>query len=532
MEIVTGSAAVFSCGFHPGNFAPHPTRMPSILTRMASLIPGFRPTGLPASAPISETPADRSARTLAETQAQLAASSRRPRPSTEEKVPRDFAGGIAGKVWFLPFRDSTTKDTPEIRAAMRLMRRDGYVKAAWEPQVLAVASESYQVRTSEFGNREAEEQADATRAMIEGVAGGILQLVRAVCAPFGSDGHSLAEKVWGVGTRGRLNNKIVLAAAKTKDTNTEAGGTVRLLGDEYGNVKEVETLRKAGVKFPISDFLYSRYLTVFDEPLGEAAFRPAYGPYWMRDTVRKLRAIHHEKKMAGTLVGTYATDDDKSPVEEALRRAKTSTWLAVPEGTRIEALALSTASEPDYKSFDESLRDEIVTAIAFATLQILMGSAAGGEVRGDSQVQKQISDLGPWLLKAIVEDTINTQLIPDFIDFNYPYAAGGDYPKLSFGAVSAAETLEQQKIVMGAMQAGMLPSLKHYAREWSVQLADPNDPADVMRMVVPGGVPGIGVGGAGAGASVPTLAFAEPRRRPVAADIKAALARFAGDFSA
>ncbi len=508
--------------------------MASILSRISGLFPGLRPAAFPSTSPTSETPAARDARIIAETKAALAATPRRPRPSTEEKVPRDWTGGIAGQVWLLPFRDSTTKDTPEIRAAMRLMRRDGYVKAAWEPQVLAVASESYQVRTSEFGNREAEEQASATRAMIEGVAGGMLQIVRAVCAPFGSDGHSLAEKVWGVCTRGRLNGKIVLAAAKTKDTNMEAGGSVRLFGDEYGNITHVESLRKAGVRFPMSDFLFSRYLTVFDEPLGEAAFRPAYGAYWMRDTVRKLRAIHHEKKMSGMLVGTYVSDDDKAPVEDALRKAKTATWMAVPEGTRIEAVALSTAAEPDYKSFDESLRDEIVTAIAFATLQILMGSSAGGEVRGDSQVQKQISDLGPWLLKAIVEDTINTQLIPDFIDFNYPYPAGGDYPKLSFGAVSAAEILDQQKIVLGAMQAGMQPSLQYYAREWSVQLADPNDPADVMRMasVAMPGMPGAGAptpGGGGFG-GMPSLAFGE--RRPVAADVRAALARIAREFAA
>jgi hypothetical protein len=406
------------------------------------------------------------------------------------------------------------------------MRRDGYVKAAWEPQILAVASESFQVRASESGNREAEEQAGATRTMVEGVAGGMLQLVRAVCAPFGSEGHSLAEKVWGVAERGKLTNKIVLKAAKTKDTNGEAGGMVRLQGDEYGNVTHVESLRKAGQLWPIADFLFSRYLTVFDEPLGEAAFRPAYGAYWMRDTVRKLRAIHHEKKMAGMLVGTYATDDDKAPTEAALAKAKTATWMAVPEGVRVEALALSTASEPDYKSFDESLRDEIVTSIAFATLQILMGSSTGGEVRGSSEVQKQISDLGPWLLKAIVEDTINTQLIPDFIDFNYPYPAAGEYPKLSFGAVSAAEILEQQKIVMGAIQAGMNPSLKHYAREWSVQLADPNDPDDVLKLPSPVQVGAPVPGGVG----MRSLAFSE--RRPTAADIRAALARFAQDFAA
>lgn len=511
--------------------------MPSVFARMASLFPGLRPAAFPSTPPGAETPAERDARKLAETKAALAASTRRPRPSTEEKVPRDWTGGIAGQVWFLPFRDSTTKDTPEIRAAMRLMRRDPYVKAAWEPQILAVASEDYQVQPSESGNPEAEEQAEAFRECLEQVAGGMPQLVRAICAALGSDGHSLAEKVWDVAERGKLANKIVLKAAKPKDTNGEAGGMVRLHGDEYGNVSHVESLRKAGVRFPISDFLYSRYMTVFDEPLGEAAFRPSYGAYWMRDTVRKLRAIHHEKKMAGMLVGTYATDDDKGPTEDALRKAKTATWMAVPEGTRIEALALSTAAEPDYKSFDESLRDEIVTGIAFATLQILMGTSAGGEVRGSSEVQKMISDLGPWFLMAIVMDTINTQLAPDFIDFNYPYPAAGGYPKLTFGAVSNREILEEIGKVKGAMELGIAPSKKHYAKNWGIQQADPNDPEDVLKLPTPAQVGAFGgAGGAGGmpgvGASAPALAFAEPRRRPVAADIKAALARFASEYAA
>jgi hypothetical protein len=80
-------------------------------------------------------------------------------------VPANYHGGIAGKVWFLPYQDSTTHDTPEIRAAMRLMRRDGYVKAAWEPQILTVASEDWQVQPSEEpGNPESEEQADVLQA--------------------------------------------------------------------------------------------------------------------------------------------------------------------------------------------------------------------------------------------------------------------------------------------------------------------------------------------------------------------------------
>jgi hypothetical protein len=70
--------------------------MASLFSRLSGLVPGFRSTATPPGPPISETPAQRDERKLNETHAALAASTRRPRPSTEEKIPRDFAAGIAG----------------------------------------------------------------------------------------------------------------------------------------------------------------------------------------------------------------------------------------------------------------------------------------------------------------------------------------------------------------------------------------------------------------------------------------------------
>lgn len=469
--------------------------MAGVLSRLTALIPGFGGS-TPTPPPASPTAEARLA-LVKSVKAQLEHSARKARPFGGEKAPANW-GGPAGKVWFLPYRDATTQDSPEIRAAMRLMRRDGYVKAAWEPQILAVESEDSQVQPSEEGNPDAEEQARFVQTVFDDyTVGGVGGLVRAICAPLGSDGFSLAEKVWEVAERGRAAGKIVLAAAKAKDPNY-----LRVMGDRFWNVEYVRPFRQTHQpEFPIEDFLYSRYLTVFDEPLGEAAFRPAYGPYWMRDTVRKLRLIHHEKKMAGMLAGYYSDPADQPVLEAALTAAKSNTWITIPEGVRVEAIQLSNASEPDYKSFDESLRDEIVQAIAFATLQILMGSAIGTEVRGNSEVQKSISDLGPWLLMKIVMDTVNRQLIPDLIDFNFPFPAAGGYPKLTFGAVSNQEILEQIQVVTGAQQLGITPSKKYYAKAWSIQQADPNDPTDALQppaMAGPfggfggGGMPGMG----------------------------------------
>lgn len=467
--------------------------MPSLLTLLKSLVPGYSPTPPTAAPLVLESPEERVQRVLSDAQVRLEESSRRPRPSTEEKLPANYFHGVAGKIWFLPFADSVTKDTPQIRAAMRLMRRDPYVKAAWEPQLFKVASEDWQVHPSEKKNPLAEEQADFCKRVIEDyLDGGMMALVRSICAPLGSDGFSLAEKVWAVAERGRLEKRIICSALKAKDPND-----LHLEGDRYNNVQSVTSLKKHGERYPITDFLYSRYLTVFNEPMAEAAFRPAYGAYWMRDTVRKLRVIHHEKKMAGMLVGTYLNPDDKGTLESALERAKSATWLAVPEGVQIQALAISTAAEPDYKSFDESNRDEIVQAIAFATLQILTSSVS--DPRGDSKVQKTMADLGPWYLMAIVMDTVNNQLFPDLIDFNFPFPAAGGYPKLTFGAVSNQELIETISLLEGAQRVGLKPSRKHYAEALSIKESKPDDPDDQMQ---PAGAAPPGPGGMGGGAGL------------------------------
>jgi len=474
---------------------------PSIITRLSSLLPGFqaRPTPLkvgtadrPFELP-TESPEERATRLIEQTRRGIEEYRRRPAPSTGERIPANYYHGFGGRVWFLPYADSATQDSPEIRAAMRQMIRSPYVKAAWETQLLTVASEDFQVQPSEEGNSEAEEQAAFVRRVIEKhVRGGLPAIVRAIAAPFGPCGFTIAEKVWGHCERGPDEGKIVLTALKAKDTDP---AYLHLEGDSFNNLVSITSSRQLGERYPITDFVYARYLPVFDEPLGQAAFRPSYSAWWMLDTVDKLRVIHHEKRMAGMLVGTYASDDDKGPLEDALAKARTATWMSIPEGTRVEAIALSTASEPDYKSFVESKREEVVIGIAFATLQILQGNVP--DARGDTKVQKQMSDLGPWLLMALVQDAINSQIIPDLIDFNYPYPAGGDYPRLTFGAVSNAEHLELLQLLQSGIQAGLTPSKKYYAKALGIQQADPNDPDDVLGGQPPPGGPG-GFGGVGA----------------------------------
>lgn len=400
---------------------------------------------------------------------------RRPRPSVDEKVPSRTLGGVAGRHWFLPYADATsTQDTPEIRSAMRKMIRDPYVKSGWLTQVLTVVSQDFQIHKPRNAGRDpvAQQQSDFVRDCLEAADGEMVGLATAILMNLGSDGYSLGEKVVRVIESGPHRGKIGLRAIKPKDPERD----VRLYVDQHNNVTGVTSIRTSET-WPISDFTYVRYLHCFDEPAGMAAFRASYGSYWMRDTVRKLRAIHHEKKAAGTLKGEYEDPADKAPLEAALAKAKSSTWLAVPKGVRVEAMNLSTAAEADWKSFDESLREETLVGIALAHLHILQGGVS--DARGDTKVHKAVADLGPWLLTYIVQYVLNRQVIPDLIDYNYPAAAGG-YPRITLGGVTTEEALQTLQLLEGSQRAGFKPSRSYYAGAITIQEADPNDPDDQL----------------------------------------------------
>jgi len=410
-------------------------------------------------------------------------STRRPLPSTDERVP-DRPGGPSARFFFLPYPDSPYSDPPEIKAAMRLMLRDPYVKSAWLSGVLTVAAQDFQVHASDDNDPLAKQQADFVRRVFDNADGGMVSVVTSILNPMGSDGYSLSEKVWQVEATGPDRGRITLRKLKAKRPDR-----VRLHGDQFNNVTGVQSCL-AQKTWPISDFVYARYMPVYDEADGVAPFRAAYAAYWMHDTVRKLRVIHHEKKIGGMLVGTYTDPADKAGLEDALSRAKTATWMAVPEGVRVAAQQISTASDTEYAQFVADCRTDIVTGITFASLQILEGQTP--DARGDSKVQKSISDLAPWYLTYQVTEALNKQVVPDLVDYNFPRAPVG-YPKVSFGAVSNQEQLQLCDLLGRAQQLGLKPSKKYYARILTIQEADPLDPADALTPAGQGmgGLPGM-----------------------------------------
>jgi hypothetical protein len=391
--------------------------------------------------------------------------SERSLPSTAEKIASSYGAGIAHRIQFLPYLETPTKDTPEIRIAMRAMLKDPYVKAAWFTQCFSVAASDWQVQPSSK-DPEATSIAEFIKDCIERLAFGFSGLALGITLPLGPDGVSIVEPVTEVEERGRWQGKWVPKSAKAKDIEH-----LYLMGDRYRNVTGVRSIRTPEADlFAAEEFLIARYAPIFDEVFGYAAFRASYLAYWMLDTVRKLRAIHHEKRTGGTLVGKYSDPSQRATLEDTLRRLKTGTWACVPEGTQIDVLQLTTSNDTEYGKFEEDKIRDMVVGITFAELQMLSSDSQ----RGDTEVHRDQSRLPIWYLTRIVEETINRQWIPKYVDWNF--ASAPAYPRLTIGGPDENARKKIAEMVKLAIELGYDDlDADHYAEALGLQRTnDPN----------------------------------------------------------
>ena len=245
-----------------------------------------------------------------------------------------------------------------------------------------------------------------------------------------------------------------------------------------------------GECWPIKDLIYSRYMPLYGDPFGTSDFRAAYSAYWMRDTVTKLRAINAEKSTGGVLVGTYTDPTDRPEAERALQHAKSNTWMAVPEGVKIEALQLASKGEQDWKSFVDDCDKQILIAIVGAYLQVLESTVT--DARGNASVSKNISELFQWLIAVQVQEIFNKQVFPLIGRFNY---SGMRTPRLVLGGVNEDEITKIVANLTGLRGLGInnLSKKSIFARTGAQMALDKDDELGAAPMLGAGYAGGAGL---------------------------------------
>lgn len=380
---------------------------------------------------------------------------------------------LAGRLVVPPYISDWTKTTPEVRRQLREMMTSPVVKPSVLSLAFAVASLDLNVHpaTEDPYDRDV---AEFNAYGFEHADGGAAQVALSIVLGGMIDGFSVMHAPMDVIDRGRYAGKWAFRGFRDKDIDE-----LRLVVDRYRQVTHVEG-RENGemVRWPVnvsgSNLIVTQYLPIWGTPTGMSALRAAYGPWYRMKLTEMFRAIHLEKWTTPMLRGVYPPGDDitRKSLERKLERAKSRTWIAVPANVTVEAMALATRGESEYKAAIQDYTDQIVLSVTFATLQMLVANA-GGDLRGDSKTQQSTSELSVWYLVKLVTNAYNQRLIPLQTEQNY---SGADYPTATLGSVNDADMLASMTVDEGLARLGFDHSASATAKRYGrPRSSDPSD---------------------------------------------------------
>lgn len=370
--------------------------------------------------------------------------------------------------------DNWTGETWEIREGYRRYAlKEPSVKAALLTKILAVAQLDLVVTPYDNANRHDREIAQWVKWSVTRVKGGIAGLIWNIGFHALVDGFSVTEKVIDVipDDSPKYAGFWTMAQAKTKDSRG-----IRFRLDTFKNVVGVRSMVAAqgGQDFSPADFIVFTHLPLFQSPFGVSDLRAANRAANLIEAAVKLRAILLENFSGPYLVGKAADKGTRDQIMEILKVARARGWIVIPEGASVEVINLATSAPDQFQNTIEDLRQEIVTAIQGAYLQLLEGGVTDG--RGNTQVHKGVAELFQWFISTCVSSSLNDSLVADLVFPNYGRSVG--LPTCQFGGIDpAAISAELDRFAKG-QQLGKTLSAKQVSEVGGFDSAE--DDADKL----------------------------------------------------
>lgn len=338
-----------------------------------------------------------------------------------------------------PLAENLTGETQEIRDQYRQMLKEPVIKAAFLKKVFSVASLDLTVKAA-TKDQAAQDLAEFHKDNLTKSKGGVRAIVLELLLHALMDGFVVAEKVRDVARRGKWKGKIVLKQLKAKDT---AGSKIQLVLDQYKNVIAIRANNaNAGREFDPKDFVVLTYLSFFGSPFGMSDFRAVFRASSLKEAAIRLRMIFLDKFTGPYLKGKFTDDATRTYLEAALKKARASGYITLPEGSDVEVIDLALRGTADFKQAIDDFDREILVGMQGSFLDMMEGQTPGG--RGDTAVHKSTAELFVWYMAELVKDCINDQLVPEFTDLNF--AGDPELPLAELGGVDPASILADLQI--------------------------------------------------------------------------------------
>lgn len=372
---------------------------------------------------------------------------------------------------FLPYWDNLQNlgETQKERLAYRKMASDAYVKASLYTKIASVMST--EMKISPVNKKDARETLIADFCqwnLSERQNGGMPAFIWSILSGMAFDGFAVCEPVWEIEQDGGWSGKEVLDEIKAKDVDQD----LIMETDEFNNWTNIKGLRfNAAKDFKPEDFIITSHLPIYGNKLGQSDLRAAYRPWWYLDTVTKIRGFAAEKRALPVIAGEYPDSTKQAAVNTALSKIKSSNWLSVPVGVKLQVLDIAGRGEDFFKSFRADCVEEIITSIAWASLQSVGGKE--GQIRGDSQVHEDTSDISKWVFTEIIKHVLNNHkngVIRRIVDRNFSGVMS--WPKAAFGKKDPQALKEDLDLDKGLQDVGWVHSredlTERYGRRWGM----------------------------------------------------------------
>lgn len=348
-------------------------------------------------------------------------------------TPQPYAGPLTSAA------DNWSGETWEMREGYRKFAfKEPAVKSALMTKILAVSQLDLVVTPDDKADKQARRVAQFVKWAIQKSKGGCPDLVQKIGLHALIDGFSVTEKVLDVVP---LESPRYAGFWTLKEGKTKESRGIRFRLDPFKNVVGVRSMIAAqgGAEFAPEDFIIFTHLPLFESPFGLSDLRAANRAANLIEAAIKLRAILLENFSGPYLIGKSQDPGTRTKIMETLRDARARGWIVVPESASVEVINLATSAPDQFQATIEDLRQEIVTAIQGAYLQLLEGGVSDG--RGNTQVHKSVAELFQWWLSVTICSAIYNSLVPDLVYPNFGYSVG--LPTVQLGGVNVAAILQE-----------------------------------------------------------------------------------------
>lgn len=152
---------------------------------------------------------------------------------------------------------------------------------------------------------------------------------------------------------------------------------------------------------------------------GRSMLRPCYGPYLLKDRVKRVGAINIERNGAGTPIVEAppdATPDEIAALDRMAQRFKAGSRAggAIPHGAKMQLMGIS-GSQPNAEAFIRLCNEEMARAFLMMFMQL------GQTETGSRSLGESFLDFFTWKLEAAATwfcEIFNEHVIEDDVDWN------------------------------------------------------------------------------------------------------------------